>query len=376
MHIYERLGVTRVINALATVTRLGGSIMPPEVVEAMREASRHFVDIRELLDKSGEYIADLTNNEAAFVCNSAACGVLLCVAAAISNGDASEAAALPFLAGQKNEIVCNHHKPNGFEPSITCAGARIVEYGGPESATEEMLEAAVTERTAAVFSFHYGLLDSKRGQLPLETQAKIAANHRIPFIIDAAAQIPGRENLWKYTRDIGADAAIFSGGKGLRGPQSSGLIVGKKRFVETVRSIGFPNSGIGRTMKIGKEEIAGLVAAVELCVNADEAGVICGYERDVRRFVQAFDGEDALEVFREYPSEAGQPMPKAVIGCVEGKLMIDSKGLCEALKLNDPVIYAALIDGFVHINPQTLEAGELDIIIKKIKKIVSENRKA
>jgi L-seryl-tRNA(Ser) seleniumtransferase len=349
--------------------------MPDEVLEAMREASRSHVQIRDLLDKANAYIAKITNNEAAAICNSAASGVLLSVAACMCEGDTSKWQKLPDTSGMKNEIAVNYHTPCGFESSITCSGAKIIEYGSKDGITEEHLDAAINDKTAAVFSFHYGALDIERGYIPIEKQTGIAHKRGVPCIIDAAAQIPRKENLWKYTRDMGADIAIFSGGKGLKGPQSSGLIVGKRDTVNFIANNAFPNSGIGRQMKIGKEEIAGLMTAVKIYIEQDEDALIESYEEMVRQVMREFENESAVTVSRSFPSDAGQPFPKAAVKLNDGALKINAGQFAGILRdEGNPGIFVMNTETELLINLQTLVKGDLEIVIDRIKEVINDNK--
>ena len=235
MTIYKRLGIRTVINGNATLTRLGGSIMPPEVVAAMADASKHFVDIIELQKRVGEEIAKLTQNEAAYVSCGAAAALTLSTAACVTGLDATKREKLPLCTSpgsggfqpptMKNEVIVHRHGRVGYDFAVRQVGVTFVEIGDENGTTPDELENAITEKTAAIFYF----ANPSREHLwvPYEKASTIAKKHGVPLIVDAAAQLPPPENLWRFTHN-GADLALFSGGKGLQGPQSSGLIVGKK----------------------------------------------------------------------------------------------------------------------------------------------------
>jgi uncharacterized pyridoxal phosphate-dependent enzyme len=256
--VYEELGIEPVINAAATLTRLGGSRMPPPVVAAMGRAAESFVDLPELQRRVGQRIAALTGNEAAYVTSGAAAGIVLAVAACVAGTDPELVAAFPCRPGaDQPEVIVHRSQRNGYDYAARQTGARMVEVG--ETTAE--LRTAMTERTACVLWFageHYAA-----GAPPLAEVIAVARDGGVPIIVDAAAQIPTLANLWRFTREMGADAAIFSGGKGLRGPQSSGLVLGRAEIIEGCRANGNPNCSIGRPMKAGKEELVGLLAAVE-----------------------------------------------------------------------------------------------------------------
>ncbi|RPJ50338.1 MAG: aminotransferase class V-fold PLP-dependent enzyme [Chloroflexi bacterium] len=255
MDIYDELGVRKIINGYATLTMLGGSRIPPEVVEAMASAAQHFVDIDELQAKVGNKIAAWTKNEAAYISCGAAAGLVLSTAACITGLDPGKRARLPFFECMKNEVILHRCGRVGYEFSIRQAGGRLVEIGGDEKASPAELEGAIGPQTAAIVVFYKN--DQMQGQIALEQQIQIARRNHIPLIVDAAAQLPPVENLWKFTQ-MGADLVIFSGGKGLCGPQSSGLMVGRRDLIDACAFNACPRGFIGRPMKAGKEEIVGL----------------------------------------------------------------------------------------------------------------------
>ena len=232
MDIYDKLGVKKYINGCATLTMMGGSRMPPVVLEAMAEASHHFVNIDELQEKVGQKIAEWTHNEAAFISCGCAAGMALSTAACIAGVDPEKAGRLPFSDGMKNEVLVQRTGMVGYAFAVRQAGGKLVEIGTVKGSVPEDLENAINERTAAIMVFYRTV--GMQGQIPLEQQIEIAKRHSVPLIVDAAAQIPPVENLWKFTQ-MGADLALFSGGKGLCGPQSSGLIVRKARSGRGVR---------------------------------------------------------------------------------------------------------------------------------------------
>lgn len=373
MGIYEELGVKRIINGAATLTAIGGSIMPPEVLDSMKEASQSYVSIIELQHKAGAQIAKWTNNEAAMVSNGAAAGMVLATAACIAGDDEEKRRQLPHTDGMKNEVVVYGPQRVGYDFAIRQAGGKIVEYGSPDGATREELEAAITDKTAAIFVFYFEHRMDK--QLPLEEVVEIGHNRGIPVIVDAAAQLPRRENLWRFTRDLGADLAIFSGGKGLRGPQSSGLVVGKKWLVDLMISFSCPNAGIGRPFKVGKEEIVGLMTAVKLYMEKDMEAEMACWEAQVQSVIDAFKDESAVCAIRDFPSEAGQPMPRAKVSLDQDAFSADVREIDNWLKEGEPSIYLATIGDAFYINPQTLMPGEIDIVIERFKEAIDKYKK-
>lgn len=370
MNIYEKLGVKQYINAAATLTMYGGSIMPDEVIGAMNEAAGSYIDLLDFHRKAGDYIAKLTRNEAAFISNGAAAGIVLATAAAVAGDDKQKRDMLPLSEG-KNEIVLSQAGRVGYDFAIRVGGGKHVTYGDDKHSTEAQLEAAITPNTAAIFMFYFE--HRMDNQPSFEAQVRIAKKYGLYLFVDAAAQLPAKENLWRFTRD-GADLVIFSGGKGLRGPQSSGLIVGKRALIDRILTIASPNPGLGRPFKVGKEEIAGLMTAVRLYMEEDETEAVDGYERQVEYVIGAFSDFEGVEVTRSYPSEAGQPMPRALIRMLPGAFKTDAGEIGEQLKLCTPAILAAAHGDSIYINPQTLLKGEIEIVADKIKETLAANR--
>ena len=369
MNIYKRLDIRTVINGNATLTRLGGSIMPSEVVEAMVDASKHFIDIIELQKRVGEEIAKLTHNEAAYVSCGAAAALTLSTAACITGLDATKREKLPHLDdAMKSEIIVHRHGRVGYDFAVRQVGVTFVEIGDENGTTSDELESAITEKTAAIFYF----ANPSREHLwvPYEKAISIAQKHGVPLIVDAAAQLPPPENLWHFTQ-IGADLALFSGGKGLHGPQSSGLIVGKKSLIEAIAFNGPPHPFIGRGMKVGKEELVGLLAAVEWYLNQDHSEVQQSYEDQVTYYAEVFKDTQGVTVHRSFPSEAGQPMPRTEIRFDSEQLNITRDEILQQLQTGDPAIdLAGAGENGVVINGQTLMPGEVEIIAQRLKAIL------
>lgn len=371
MSIYKRLGIRTVINANATLTRLGGSIMPPEVVAAMTEASKHFVDIIELQQRVGEELAKLTHNEAAYVSCGAAAALTLSTAACITGLDPTKREKIPHLDNtMKNEVIVHRHGRVGYDFAVRQVGVKFVEIGNETGTTPDEFEKAISDKTAAIFYF----ANPTREHLwvSYEKGIEIANKHDVPLIVDAAAQLPPKENLWRFTQ-MGADLAMFSGGKGLCGPQSSGLVVGKKSLIEAIEFNGPPHPFIGRGMKVGKEEMVGLLAAVEWYLNQDHDQIMQSYEDQVTYYTEVFKDIQGVSVHRSFPSEAGQPMPRTEIQFDEEQLGITRNEILHQLLTGEPAIdIAGAGANGVLINGQTLMQDEVEIIANRLKEIITK----
>jgi uncharacterized pyridoxal phosphate-dependent enzyme len=305
MVTYSDLSVRPVINAWGTVTSMGGSLMEEEVLMAMVEAGRNYVPIPELQEAVGHYIAKKLGVDSAFVCAGAASGMALAAAACIAGTNPSYRSRLPESDGLKNEIIMFRAMRFGFDQGFREAGAKIIEIGWPNKVELWELEMAFSNRTAAVA---YIVESAYPGLLSLETVIETAHKKAIPVIVDAAAEIPPKENLLRYNK-LGADLTIYSGGKDIRGPQSTGLIIGKKDLIEACVYNSSPNYSIGRGMKVGKEEIMGFVNALDLWLKQDFEKEMENWEEQVAIVLDELSGFQGISARRVFPCEPGiQPI--------------------------------------------------------------------
>lgn len=280
--IYARLKVRPVINAMGSVTFLGGSIMAPETLAAMEGASQEFVVITELLEQSGAHLARLLGVEGALVTTGASGAITLGTAACLAGGELAATHQLPEVTGLRHEVILQKTHHNEYETQIRVTGAKIVEV---ETAAD--LEAAINARTAMMFFMNKA---GPRGKIRRDEWIAIARTHGIPTFLDAAADIPPSTHLASYVRE-GFDLVAFSGGKALRGPQCTGLLLGRKDLIDAARHNASPyDHTVGRSMKVGKEEIIGLVAAVERFLATDHDAEFRAFETRVRRLADAFAG--------------------------------------------------------------------------------------
>jgi len=275
--VYKELGLRPLINAAGTYTALGGSLMPPEVVAAMTAAARQFVSLPELQQAAGKQIAALLGCEACLVTAGAASALTLATAACVAGKDPAKIRLLPDTTGMKNEVVIQKAHRFGYDHAVRNVGVRLVEVE-----TREDLEKAVNARTALLLFYNdfNGV-----GQIKVEEFAALAKKVGVPALNDAAADVPPVEHFTRYLK-MGYDLVAISGGKGLRGPQSSGLLLGRKELIEAAALNNNPNAdSVARTNKVGKEEIVALWAAVRRFVRLDHAAVWQEWERRVQTVV-------------------------------------------------------------------------------------------
>jgi D-glucosaminate-6-phosphate ammonia-lyase len=260
---FAEVGVRPFINAAGTYTAMTSSLMPPEVMEAINYASRHYVMLDELHDRIGEKIASLLKCEAAMVTSGAASALTLGTAAVLTGTDRQKIVSLPNLAGMKSEVLIQKSHRFGYDHAVRNCGLRMVEVE-----TRDDLERAITDRTAMMLFYN---ANNFVGQIKDEEFAQLGKKHAVPTLNDAAADVPPVDNLWKYT-GMGFDLVAFSGGKGICGPQSTGLLLGRKDLIAAARLNAPPNSdSIGRGMKVNKEEMLGVLVALELYLKRDHA---------------------------------------------------------------------------------------------------------
>jgi len=369
MTIYEELNIRPLINASATLTRLGGSLMPPEVVQAMVDASKVFIDLDELQAKVGDKIAEMTHNEACYVSSGAAAGIAIAIAACVTGKNLAAIHQLPDTTGLKNEVIVHKSHRNGYDHAVRQVGVKLVEIGYAGSTAPWQLEAAINERTAAIIWFQGTM--AGHGDIPIEQVIAIGNAHGVPVIVDAAAQVPPVENLWHFTK-LGATATIFSGGKDLRGPQSSGLVLGKRELIESMRLNGPPNHSIGRPMKVGKEEMCGLLAAVRWYLGRDHEARLSQCEEVVGGWCNELNRLPGVSAHRSFPNEAGQPLPRAQVHIDAAKAGKSRDAVVQALLEGTPAITVAKgPDESIFLNPMTLEDGEDTIVLDRLVAILN-----
>lgn len=308
-NIYARMGIPTVINAQSWVTALGGSLMRPEVFAAMEEAGKHFVEIEKLHDAAGEVVARAVGAEAGFVCAGAAAGNLLMAAAVMTGTDEARIEQLPDTTGMKNEILIFKAQRNYYDKAFEVAGAKLVDVGMPGGAAQYHLEAAFTDRTAAVA---YVFAPFLKQPLSFFEVVEIAHSRGVPVIVDGSAEVPPIQNLTRYIAE-GADMVTYSGGKGIRGPQNSGLLAGKRDLIKAARmNYQYPGpsrAGIGRAAKVSKETLVGIMTAIELLLKTDHEAVWAGWRAKADHIAGRLKGIPGTQVVVEEDQNRQGPQP-------------------------------------------------------------------
>lgn len=365
--VYEVLGVQTVINAAGTLTTLGGSLMPPEVIGAYVSASKHFVDLLQLQDRVGQRIAKLIGVEAAMVTTGAAGAMLLATAAAVTRGNEELIARLPDTRGMKNEVITQKTHHTCYDRQIAACGVRLVDVE-----TREDLEAAINERTAMMLFYN---LFEPDGKIQRREWVEVARKHDIPTLLDAAADVPPLAALSKYNQ-MGFDMVAFSGGKALLGPNDTGLLLGSTEFIEAAKLNTAPRCGnIGRNMKVGKEAMVALWAAIERYMRIDHEAEWREWERRLGVIEDTLSGIPTVTTQRFVPPIANH-VPHLLVHWDESQVRIDRQQVTEKLRRGDPAIALGRVRGTgdrgLLISVFMLKPGEERIVASRLHSVLTE----
>ena len=356
---FAELGVRTFLNAAGTYTFLTASLMPPEVMDAINYASRSFVVLNDLHDAVGSRIARLLDCEAAMVTSGAASALTLGTAACMTGTDPDRIRRLPETEGMKDEVIIQKSHRFGYDHAVRNCGVKLVEV---ESAEE--LEASVNDQTAMMLFLNYA---DPKGSIKREEFVALGKKHGVPTFNDAAADVPPPERLFEYTR-LGFDLVTYSGGKGLRGPQSTGLLLGRKDLIDAARRNAPPNGDtIGRGMKVNKEEILGIMVAVERYLAIDPIEARQELDRRAQEIVAAVSGIPSVETEIEVP-EIANNVPHIHIGWDEGQIGASVSDVVEQLRRGNPSIEVTPSSKEkLIVNPFMLEMGESTIVARRIR---------
>ena len=386
--IYVRLGVPRRINAAGTLTRLGGSLMEPEVLQAMNQAAGASVDMAELQSAASKIIASVTGAQAGIVTSGAAAGLTLATAACLARWDVVRMAALPDTRSMPNRVLMARTQRNSYDHAIRLAGAHIVDIGhndrgmgaGVRGLEAWEIDAAVNEQTVALVFVASG---QNMDELPMFAQS--AHRHGLPLIADAAAQLPPKSNLRAFIAG-GADLVVFSGGKAIGGPQASGILAGRADLVgsallqmmdmdvspqtwspatliDKAALNGIPHHGVGRGFKVGKEEIAGLLCALERYVASDEAEMSERWTQRLAAIAAALSADPSVRP-RLLAATASSPIP-----LLELSLDGSALALSRRLQQGEPPVHLGerfADQGILIINPQALSAEDDKTLVQRL----------
>ena len=379
MGVYEKLGVRPVIHGSGTTTRYGGSIMRPETIEVMREAAQSLVNIDELNEAAGAAIARILGAPAALVTAGSTAGLVLQAAACMTGDDPAKITRLPDTTGMRREFVIQRAHRFSYDQAYRVPGGVLVEIGlGRRTAVFE-LENAITERTAGVVHL-VSPFTSPPGVLSFEEVREVAHARGVPVLVDAASMLPPRDNLFRYLRG-GADLVIYSGGKGIRGPQSTGILAGRRDLVRAATLNASPNQAIGRAAKTSKEEIVGIVNALELFLAEDEAVEMARYRDVCASIVDTLQDIQGLRALVEQDC-VNRVIPHAVVYFEPSWKGPAGKAVRLALASGEPHIYVqqgALQGGYadeISVDPINLQPGDEKIVATRLREELMQRRTA
>src|SRR5882762_974144 len=360
-NVYEELGVTPVINGEGTMTVLGGSLMRPEVEAVMSMAGRHFVPILELEVAAGNRIAEMLKLPADYtgLVTSGAAAAMQSGLAGILTGDNEQfIQQLPDLTGMKTEVLIQKSHRNPFDHQLRSTGIKLVVIE-----TREQLARAINPNTAMM---HFSNFANSAGEIKVEEWVKIAHAHNIPAFIDAAADTPPVSHLWDYAQ-MGYDLIAFSGGKAIRGPQCAGLLVGKKDLVAYALLNNSPHEDtLGRSQKVGKEEVVGMVKALELYLAEDHAALNAEWQRRLDYISAAVTKIPGVATEFSLPDVANH-VPHLHISWDPKRVSATPRDVSAALRQSKPsiVIGASERGGGLSMNSFMLQPDEEKIIAEK-----------
>jgi L-seryl-tRNA(Ser) seleniumtransferase len=326
---YQKLGVTPFINAAGTYTILSASILPEEVQAAIALAAQKPVHLLELHKAAGEYLAKRLHCEGALVTSGAAAAIKLATAACITRGKKDAVVNIPIeMQGLRNEVIVQKAHRYDYDHALRDCGARLIDVE-----TLDEYERAFSEHTVMTQFFNA----AEGGRISREDWVRIAHKHGVPCFNDAAADVPPISNLWNYT-EMGFDLVAFSGGKGIRGPQCSGLLLGKKDLIEAAQTNNSPNSNtVGRGMKVGKEEIIGLVAAVDWFLSQDDAAMESEFRKRAERIAEHVKSIPSVETKIFIPPVANH-VPHLLITYDMNRLNISATEVMRKMREGTPRI--------------------------------------
>jgi L-seryl-tRNA(Ser) seleniumtransferase len=360
--VYRELGLRPLINAAGTYTALGGSLMAPEVMAAMTAASRQFVNLLELHAAVGKRIAERLGCEAALVTAGAASALTLATAACVAGKDPEAIRRLPDLTGLRNEVIIQKAHRYGYDHAVRNVGVRLVEV---ETSAE--LERVVNPRTAMML--FYNDFDPA-GQIKVEAFARLGKQLGVPTLNDAAADVPPVEHFRRYFR-MGYDLVAFSGGKGLRGPQSAGLLLGRRDLIEAAALNNNPHTdSIGRTNKVGKEELVGMWAALEHYLKQDHAALGREWEQRVQTIAGLVASVKGVKTEAFVPPIANH-VPHLRITWDPAALGLTPADVIRQLRDGEPRIeIRPAVQESIEVAVWMLEPGEEQIVGQRIRDIL------
>lgn len=364
--LFKELGVRTFINAAGTLTFMTGSLMHDEVLDAINFSAKEFCLLDELQDKVGEKIAKLVHSEAAVVTSGAFSGMTLGLAGILTGMDEKKVRELPHLeyTGMKSEVICQASHDIVYNQALTNTGCKIVRVE-----TAEDVARAVNERTALMHFLH---IESDKGKIQHEEWVALGKKFGVPTSIDIAADVPPVSNLWRFN-DMGFDFVVISGGKAIRGPQSAGILMGKKSIIAAAR-LSMPPRGfnIGRGMKVNKEEILGMYVALEKYIKADHDKEWKDWETRIAVIDNTVKAISGVTTELHVPP-LGNHTPTLRISWDDTKIRISDKELKDALRAGSPSIeVGGGAANSINVTVFMLKEGQEKTVASRLKEVLGK----
>lgn len=369
---FKELGVRPFINAAGTYTTLTASLMWPEVMEAINYASKVFVPLNDLQEAAGKRVAELIGCEAAMITSGAAAALTVGTAACVAGKNPDWIRRIPDLSGtaMKSEVIVQKSHRYGYDHAVRNCGIKMIEV---ETADE--LERAVNEKTAMMLFFNDA---DDKGKIKAQQFVDLGKKHKVPTFNDAAADTPPTNTLAKYTK-MGFDLVTFSGGKGIRGPQSAGLLLGRRDLIEAARMNCSPNSdSIGRGMKVNKEEILGMMVAVETYLKRDDKAEWKEWERRAKVIAECLNGVPTVKGEVHVPAIANH-VPTVKLTWDKATLNLTADAVRKQLREGKPAIEiapsnspAAAATQEIGVGIWQMQPGEVDVVAKRLKEVIKK----
>jgi uncharacterized pyridoxal phosphate-dependent enzyme len=366
---YEELGVTTVINCEGTMTMLGGSLPHPELEAVMTMAGRHFVSVPELEVAAGKRIAEmlkLPDGYTALVTSGAAAAIQSGLAGILTGGKEALIQQLPDLTGMKSEVIIQKSHRNPFDHQLRSTGIKLIEIE-----TVDQLRAGISERTAMM---HFSNFANAEGQIKVDEWVKLAKQYNIPCMNDAAADTPPVSHLWDYT-NMGYDLVTFSGGKAIRGPQCAGLLIGRTEMVANALLNNSPHEDtLGRSQKVGKEEIVGMVKALELFLAEDHEALAKEWQGRLEGISRELTKVPGVSTSFFVPDIANH-VPHMRITWDAARISLTPQQASKLLRSSKPSIVIGGGEGHpgLAMNSFTLQPGEDKIVAEQLSRLLREH---
>ena len=370
---YDKLGVTKIINAAGTYTALTASTMPAAVQAAVGKAAKHPVRLHELQIKAGEYLARKLKCEGAMVTAGASSGLTLGTAACLMVANNCDIRDIPQeVMRQKNEVLIQKSHRYGYDQALVACGVKMIEVE-----TREEYDKAFSAKTIMAHFFNA----AEGGSISREDWISIAHSHGVPCFNDAAADMPPIANLWNYTQ-MGFDLVTFSGGKGIRGPQNAGLLLGKRNLIEAAVKNNNPYDGIARGQKVAKEQIVGMVAAVDWLLEQTDESMAKEFHARAERVMGELKGLPSVQAEIFTPPFANH-VPHLLVRYDQEKIRISPQNVVKAMREGTPSIELNPASGSTHasaglpadgktlvVGVWMMEEGEDRIVGKRLREVL------